>query len=400
MVRRVHIGHVSFLSPIGNNWDTLHENLLSGTTGVRKLEVSEVPADFPIRCAAKIRSPYGRSYSEVAKGLGADMLQVLDASTPVDAIVAGYRDLSAFTLLVDLFRSGQISPESLDDLRREKPLAELSKCLEGKKIRVANERQILLGNACATGNSLLGIAFQRIRLGQWQRALVFGIELDSHPLQLMSIFLLGALSSEAGDCAKMSRPFSASRKGFVKGEGAALLLLESEEALRQRGGKSLGEIVGYANLSDAWNLVEGRGDGSGVEAAMANAISDAQLCLKDIDYVKAHATGTIGGDAAEVTAICRLFSEHRQNVFVHSLKSMLGHSTIVSGLLEFICVLDMLRHGYISPNLNLEDLDPELKKSGLKFIGSRPVKEQRSFALLNSIGFGGQNSSLIVKRVP
>jgi 3-oxoacyl-[acyl-carrier-protein] synthase II len=262
-----------------------------------------------------------------------------------------------------------------------------------KKVQVKN--LISVNAACASGNQTLGIAMEGIRSGRWKRCLVGGVDARCEPSNLLNFLSLGALTNADVDPSQASRPFSKDRTGFVRGEGAALILLESEEAAMERKAPILGNVLGYGATSDAYRLTDGREDGLAVIEAMNAAIQDAGLKPSDISYVNAHGTSTPLNDRLETSAIKEVFGELAYKIPISSIKSKIGHSTIAASSIEAIACLMMLDEQKISPTLNLEVPDPECD---LDYVPHVARDAKLDYVLSNSFGFGGQNTCLVLSR--
>ncbi|MGZ3682242.1 MAG: beta-ketoacyl-[acyl-carrier-protein] synthase family protein [Bdellovibrionota bacterium] len=407
-MHNVHATALSFESPLGNDFGILAVRLRDGISGVRKLTPDEIPPDFPIQYAAKIgaRSRAANEdgkkqspYSYIARQLTADFTRQIAPGLEIDGLVCSYRELNSFSIAYELFQQKIFPSGKFDFLDRDGPLRSISESLnQFREISIPDKNQIVMSSACVSSTCALGLAFQKIRRGEWKRALVAAIELDPHPLQLMTLFLLGALSTGVEDPQAASRPFSKSRNGFVKGEAAGLILLESSAAMRERGAESFGEILGYSTTSDAWRLTEGRPNGAELIAAMELALADAGVTKEQIGYIKAHGTSTPTGDQIEAEAIKNVFGSRADRIPVSSVKSLLGHSTHAAGLMEFICSLSMLEGQFVAGNRNLTDPDPAISSLGLDLVGNHSRPHSFDHALLNSSGFGGQNACLVVKK--
>jgi 3-oxoacyl-[acyl-carrier-protein] synthase II len=250
--------------------------------------------------------------------------------------------------------------------------------------------------ACVSSAVALGEAFRAIRDGYLHTAVSGGAEAQLNEGTVAAWMALGALASEHPDGPEVSsRPFDAERTGLVLGEGAAILILESEEALRARGGTALAEIVGYGVSSDAHNLTEPLEEGQVL--AMRRALADAALEPRAIGYVNAHATGTPGGDKVEWSAIETTFGEHARRMPVSSSKGAHGHLVGATSALEAVWTVLALRTGRIPPTASLTRPDPECPLDCVPLVG-RKVDGLR-YALSNSFAFGGTNAALVFGRV-
>jgi len=406
-MNKVHATAVSFLSPLGNDLDTLAHALRENISGVRFFREAEIPADFPVRYGARLnsfpetglsqkRDPSFSPAALAAAWLAEDMVKKIPAGLEIDAFGFFCRENKSFDLSLEVLqRKSSILP-SCKNLDKKIPQEAISNILRREK-NISIGKTFFLGSTCTSGGVLLGTAFQRIRAGEWQRALVSTVEVEDGLLQLTGLHLLGALSTGFTNAQAASRPFSPERNGFVKGEAACLILLESEAAMKERGASSLGEISGYSNTSDAWRFAEGHPTGKELIAAMKLALEDASTGRAAIDYIKAHATSTPAGDKIELHAIKHVFGERLAKIPISAPKSQLGHSTVSAATMEFIATLAMMKHQFISPNLNLELVDPGIGAEGVNLVGPRSIPARIHHALLNSGGFGGQNSCLVVK---
>jgi 3-oxoacyl-[acyl-carrier-protein] synthase II len=249
--------------------------------------------------------------------------------------------------------------------------------------------------ACVSSAVAIGEAFRAIRHGYLDTALAGGTEAQLNPGALAGWRELSVLASEHESGAEASsRPFDAQRTGLVLGEGAVVLVLESESAARARGAELLAEIVGYGVSSDAYNLTEPSPDGQA--RAMRLALDDASVAGERIGYVNAHATGTLLGDRVEAKAIRDTFGSHADKLAVSSTKSVHGHLIGAASALEAALTVRMLQTGRIAPTANLTDPDPECDMDFVPLVG-RDAPELE-YALSNSFAFGGSNATLVLRK--
>jgi 3-oxoacyl-[acyl-carrier-protein] synthase II len=204
-----------------------------------------------------------------------------------------------------------------------------------------------------------------------------------------------ALSRRNGEPRKASRPFDRERDGFVIGEGAGVVVLEELERARKRGACILGEIIGFGMSEDAYHITQPIQDGSGIRKAMANALADARISPEKVDYINAHGTSTSFNDRIETLAIKALFNSHAYKVPISSTKSMTGHLLGATGGVEIIACVLSLREGVIPPTINYEVPDPDCD---LDYVPNQSRETKVHIALSDSMGFGGHNSVLIVKK--
>ncbi len=248
--------------------------------------------------------------------------------------------------------------------------------------------------ACASATNSIGDAFVAIRDGYLDAAVSGGSEASLTPLGLSGFRVMQALS-RSDDPNTASKPFDKDRDGFVMGEGAATLMLESLSHARKRGAKIYAEITGYASTCDAHHITSPDEEGRGAYRCMQGAIEDARLLKTDIDYINAHGTSTPLNDKIESKAIKALFEDHAEKLSVSSNKSMVGHLLGASGALESLFTVLSLKEGVILPTINLKTPDPEC---ALDFVPGSMRESPIKAAMTNSFGFGGHNASLIFEK--
>ena len=220
-----------------------------------------------------------------------------------------------------------------------------------------------------------------------------GSEASINPIGLAGFVAIKALSTNNEDPTKASRPFDTARDGFVMGEGAGVLVLESLEHALARGAPIYAEYLGGAGNCDANHMTDPRRDGSGVGLCIKQALAAAQVPIESVNYINAHATATPVGDLAELEAILRVFGSHAKKIKVNATKSMIGHCLGAAGGLEAIATIQAIRTGMLHPTINLENPEPIL--SSVDAVGSVAEPYTVQVALSNSFGFGGHNSTLV-----
>ena len=258
--------------------------------------------------------------------------------------------------------------------------------LKGKCINVVT--------ACATGTHSIGEAFRSIQYGEADVMVAGGTESSITPLGVAGFTALTALSASQ-DPEHASRPFDANRDGFVMGDGAGVVVLESLEHAQKRGAKILAEVAGYGATCDAYHITSPAEDGSGAARAMVNAMEDAGIKAEDIDYVNAHGTSTHHNDLFETKAIKLALGDHAYKVKVNSTKSMIGHLLGAAGGVEFITCVKSIEDGFVHATAGLEVPGEECD---LDYTMGDGVSMDVHYAISNSLGFGGHNASLIVKK--
>ena len=249
--------------------------------------------------------------------------------------------------------------------------------------------------ACAASTQAIGEAMEILRRGDADVMIAGGAHSMIHPFGVTGFNRLTALSTLNENPVKASRPFDLNRGGFVLGEGAGMVILETLEHAQKRGAKILGEMVGYGSTADAFRITDQDPDGIGAINAMTEALADAHLTPADVDYINAHGTGTKENDGNESQAIKKVFGENAKRVPVSSIKSMMGHLIAAAGSVELICCVLAIRDQVLPPTMNYDTPDPECD---LDYVPNKARPAKVNVALSNSFGFGGQNDTIIVKR--
>jgi 3-oxoacyl-[acyl-carrier-protein] synthase II len=248
--------------------------------------------------------------------------------------------------------------------------------------------------ACASSTNSIGEAFRAIRDGYLDVVITGGSEATIIPLGIWGFSVMQALN-KGKDPNKASIPFDKDRSGFVMGEGAATLILEDYDHALERGAQILGEVVGYGTTSDANHITSPDPEGKGASQCMIQAVNDANISLEDIDYINAHGTSTPLNDVTETKAIKDAFKDHAYNLSISSTKSMTGHLLGASGALEAVLSLLAVKNDFVPPTINTRNLDPECD---LNYTLNKGNKKEIAYAISNSLGFGGHNASLVLKK--
>ena len=258
----------------------------------------------------------------------------------------------------------------------------------------AKGKSINVVTACASGSHSIGEAFRSIQCGDADVMIAGGTESCITPLGVGGFAALTALStSEDPMCA--SRPFDKDRDGFVMGEGAGVVILETLEHAQARNAKIYAEIVGYGATSDAYHITSPAEDGAGAARAMTNAMKEAGITPAQVDYINAHGTSTHHNDLFETRAIKLAFGKEAGNVKISSTKSMIGHLLGAAGAVEFITCVKSINDGYVHPNVGLKETEEELD---LNYVKDQGISMDVTYAMSNSLGFGGHNACVIVKK--
>ncbi|MFD2116862.1 beta-ketoacyl-ACP synthase II [Paenibacillus yanchengensis] len=247
--------------------------------------------------------------------------------------------------------------------------------------------------ACASGTHSIGDSFRLIQRGDADVMITGGAEATIRPTGMAGFCSMRAMSVRNDEPQKASRPFDIDRDGFVMGEGAGVIILESLEHAQARGAKIYAEIIGYGMSADAHHMTEP--DPNGAARCMIKAVEDAQINAEDVDYINAHGTSTPVGDISETKAIKIAFGEHAYKLAVSSTKSMTGHLLGAAGGVEAVILALSLKQDILPPTINLENQDPECD---LDYVPNKPRHTQVRTAISNSFGFGGHNASIVMKK--
>ena len=407
-VRRVFITGFGVVSPFGIGREAFFTGLRTGRVAIRRVDQELDLQGIEAKVAAPCDSfdPGAFLSPRRARRLGrASQMAVVAAKLAVEeagldpkrgegAVVVG-TGIGALEVLLENHASflergpDRVSPFLIPLMMPNAPAAEVSIELgiKGPSFGVAT--------ACAASTHAIGLAYQLVRAGQVDWALAGGTEAVILPIVLAAFDRMGALSRNP-DPEKASRPFDRDRDGFVLGEGAAILALESEEHLRSRGGEALAEIAGFGQSSDAFHITAPPEDGEGAYHAMIAALCDAGLSSDDVDYVNAHGTSTPLNDRVETVALKKLLAKRAYEVPVSSTKSQIGHLLGAAGAAEVGAVLFAFLEGLIPATVTWQNRDPECD---LDYVPGSPRPGKVRVALKNSFGFGGQNAALVLRAV-
>ena len=258
--------------------------------------------------------------------------------------------------------------------------------LKGKSINVVT--------ACASGTHCIGEAYRTIQFGDADIMVAGGAESCITPVGVSGFAALTALSKST-DPDRCSIPFDKERDGFVMGEGAGIVVLEELEHAKKRGAAILAEVVGYGATSDAYHITSPAEDGEGAARAMKNAVEEAEISLEDVTYINAHGTSTHHNDLFETRAIKKLFGEHAYKMKVNSTKSMIGHLLGAAGAVEFIACIKEMENNFVHVTAGYRMPD---EGCDLDYVTGNGVEMEIPYALTNSLGFGGHNASLLIKK--
>jgi 3-oxoacyl-[acyl-carrier-protein] synthase II len=408
-MRRVAVTGLGAVTPLGNDVPSTWDAALAGRSGIdwiRSFDASE----FPVRIAAEVKdfdATTAASPKEVRK-LDRNVLLALGAAREAmgDAALNGFDPtrvgvvfgsaIGGFLGVMEQHEVLQergperVSPNFLPNVLVDSASGQIAISLG---IRGPNYAVV---SACATGSHAVGEAAELIKRGDADVVLAGGTEACMHPLILAGFCAMRGLVAEEEEPARASRPFDATRAGFVMGEGAGVLVLEELEAARARGATIYAEVLGYGASNDAHHMAQPDPDAIGVSEMMRAALRRASIEPERVGYINAHGTSTPLGDAAETKAIKDVFGEHAYDLAVSSTKSMMGHCFGAAGAIEaMMCVL-AIHHGVLPPTINYRQPDPVCD---LDYVPNEAREARVDVALSNAMGLGGHNGCVLVGRV-
>jgi len=404
---RVVVTGLGTTSPVGGDVQSTWDALVAGRSGIREL-TDEWAAEMPVKIAGRVaveptevlervkarRLDRSSQFAMVAAmeawrdaGLeGSVQDGTVDGDRVGVAMASGIGGVNTLLANYDILKEKgprRVSPLAVPMLMPNAPAANISLYVGA---RAAVNTPV---SACASGNEGIALALDQIRLGRADIVVAGGTEAAIHPLPMAAFANMMALSKNAGDPTTVSRPWDTGRDGFVLGEGAGVLVLESEEHARARGAKIYAEVLGAGITADSHDIAQPDPKGRGGSRAILRALAESEISPSDIFHVNAHATSTPLGDIAEGLMLHATLGAQVDNVVVTSTKSMTGHLLGGAGALESIATVLALHHRVVPPTINLDNLDPEVELDIATKPRDLPLGDIA--ALNNSFGFGGAN---------
>jgi beta-ketoacyl-acyl-carrier-protein synthase II len=421
--RRVAVTGLGLVTPVGNDVATSWQALLAGRSGVAPVTLFDA-SGFSTRIAAEVKGFDPRAVIDDRKilkfanrshtfALAAADEAMRDAGVRPSAETATRWGISVGTGMmgVDFATLAAVHAHSasggeidvgrlLTDEVAHDPMA-FCRSQSTAGVSILARRFGIRGyatsvhTACASGGQAIGTAMKLIRRGTADRVLAGGFDSMVSPIGLAGFCLLGAVSPDNETPERASRPFDATRNGFVLGEGAGFLVLEEWEAARRRGARIYAELAGDGNSLSSYRITDSHPSGDGPIQAMRQALGDAGASPSDVDYLNAHGTSTPMNDRSESAAVKVVFAERIGGVAVSSTKSMTGHLIAAAGAIEAAVSTLAVHHGVMPVNANLREIDPDCEH--LDIVRDRPRERHVRIALSNSFGFGGSNNCLALR---
>ncbi|KPC74911.1 3-oxoacyl-ACP synthase [Thermoactinomyces vulgaris] len=409
MNKRVVITGLGIISPLGNDVNTFWNHLIAGKSGVGNITHFDT-TDYAVKIAAEVKDFDPLNYIDKKEARRMDRFVQFAVAAAKEALKHAELDMDK----VDANRVGVYVGSGIGGLstlenqhqvlmergpRRVSPffvpmmIANMSSGMVSIHTGAKGPNSAAI-SACATGTHCVGDSFKMLQRGDADVMLAGGTEATILPMAIAGFSAMGALSSRNDDPQKASRPFDRDRDGFVMGEGAAVLVLETLEHAQKRGANIIAEVVGYGMTADAYHITSPDPQGDGAKRSMEMALSDAGLKPEDIDYINAHGTSTDINDKFETMAIKAAFGEHAHKLAISSTKSMMGHLLGAAGAIEAAVLALTLKEQIIPPTINLENPDPECD---LDYVPNEARKARVRAAISNSLGFGGHNATICIK---
>jgi len=403
---RVVITGIGVITPIGTGIDAFWDSLINGKSGISEITRFNTER-YPTRIAGEIKNfdpkeymPEGLAnslcrYSQL--GYSATKMAIQDAGLDIGRLnkdkVGVSIGIGTETLL---YYDEKTAIENNNyNIRSESPTENRGLPNIVSELLGTSGPSFVVATACSSGNQAVGIAKGMIKSGQVDMVLTGGVESPIFPLNLAAFCSLRVMSKRNDDPTRASRPFDNGRDGFVMGEGAGMLVLESEESALRREAHIYGEVAGYGATSDAFHMTMPSKNRKEICKSMFMAIEDANLGIGNIDYINAHGTSTPANDSGESRAIKTVFGQSSYDIPISSTKSMTGHLMGAAGAVELIVCILAINNGIIPPTINLDNPAPECD---LDYVAHKAREKEINAAMSNSFGFGGNNSTLVVKR--
>jgi len=402
-MKRVVITGLGGISPIGNNVNEIWNSIKESKSGIDYIKSFDT-TNFPIKVAAEIKNLNMEEHlSKRDIKFSSKFINYARIAAKEAFVDSGLNEcefnhdrfgvyiasgIGGIEKLEDGLINDNINPYFIPSTLINLASSQVAIDLQARGSNIA------ITSACASGSNAIGEAFWKIRHG-YEDVILAGCSESSITKKTVEGFSVMRALYSGEDLNRASIPFDEERKGFVIGEGTAILVLEELEHAKRRNAKIYAEIVGYGSSCDAYHLTTPNDEGMYSAKAMEKAITDAGIKPKDIDYINAHGTGTKLNDYTETLAIKNVFEEDYHNVLVSSTKSMTGHLMAAAGAFEALICVKVLEKGFITATINLNNID---EKCDLNLVVNQGIKKDCNYVLSNSFGFGGHNASLVFKK--
>ncbi len=408
--KRVVLTGVGMITPLGIGVEDTWDGLITGKPGIRRITHFD-SSNFPTQIAGEVEGFNPEDYIESKEIKKMDRFihfSIAAAKMAIDDSGFKIKDSNAekIGVIVGSGIGGLNAIEHYHSVFLEKgprkitpffiPMLVINLASGQISIKFgAKGPNSAVATACATGSHSIGDAYNIIKRGDADAMIAGGTEAVITPLGIGGFNAMKALSTRNSEPEKASRPFDIDRDGFVMGEGAGIVILESLESATGRGAKIYAEIIGYSMTADAYHITVPAPNGEGAARCMEIALKDGSVNPSEVDYINAHGTSTRYGDEIETKAIKTVFGEHAYKVAISSTKSMMGHLLGAAGGVEAVIIALSIYNDVVPPTINLDKPDPECD---LDYVPYKTRKMTVNYALTNSFGFGGTNACLLFKK--
>ncbi|MDY5021040.1 MAG: beta-ketoacyl-ACP synthase II [Blautia sp.] len=409
MKRRVVVTGMGAITPIGNDVDSFWNNVKEGKVGIDYITRFDT-TEYKVKVAAEVKDFVAKNYMDFRSAKRMELFSQYAVAAALEAM----KDAGLEMEKEDPFRVGVIVGSGVGSLQcaenaeqkiLEKGPSRVEPLMVPKMITnmAAGNISIITGargkctnvvTACATGTHSIGDAYRAIQYGDADVMFAGGTEGAICPMGVASFTSLTALTTST-DPLRASIPFDKERSGFVMGEGAGIVILEELEHAKARGAKILAEVVGYGATADAYHITSPIEDGSGAARAMTDAMKEAGITPEDVDYINAHGTSTHHNDLFETRAIKAAFGDAAYKLKINSTKSMIGHLLGAAGGVEFIVCVKSILDGFIHQTVGTKEVEEGMD---LDYVIGAPAEQEITYAMSNSLGFGGHNGTLLIKK--
>ena len=400
---KVVITGMNIISALGLSAKENWENMVQGKSGVRRITLFD-PSDLETQIAAQLPASFDEYASgKVKKRQAHQMTRVTrmcyvcaKGAVEQEGIDFESMDKSRVAVILGVVNAGNSSVEGKEPTRNSilkgmnnamSAWISMQYGLTGPSYTVAT--------ACSSSAYAIALGYDLIKSGKADMVITGGADSTINPEEIAGFNLLYALSTQNDEPEKASKPFSEDRDGFVIGEGAGIMILESETSAKKRKAKIYGELAGYGLTTEGYNIMAPKKDGEGMAETMEKALADSGVDKTEVDYISAHGTGTTLNDLYETMAVKRVFGKKAYDVPVSSQKSMIGHTVGAAGVIEGIVTVISIQNNFLTPTINLDQPDPDLD---LDYVPNTGRKEELRVALSNSFAFGGHNATLVFRK--
>ncbi len=403
MSNKIVVTGINAITSLGLDFHETWSNLLKGKSGVKKITLFDT-SENDTKIAAELPDNFDEYSSQFVKKritkqmTRATKMCLVCAKKAVDQYNIDFEklDKSRCGVVMGVVSTGNSSTETGTNDRN----AIVKNMNNAMSAWIALEYKLegpnyTISTACSSSAHAIGAAYDMIKNNRADLVIVGGADSTVNKEEINGFNAIFALSTENENPEKASKPFTKNRDGFVIGEGAGIIILESEEHAKARNAEIIAEIADYALTCESYNIMAPQKDGEGMAKTMRLALANAGVSPEKIDYINTHGTSTTLNDMYETKAIKKVFGDHAYKLAISSSKSMIGHTIGAAGVIEAIITINTIKTGIVTPTINYDEPDPELD---LDYVPNKPREKEVNYAVSNSFAFGGHNSSIVIKK--